>query len=308
MRQIFWVVATALSTTIAGACQSEQFEFDAASVKLVDPGVSSRAAAGGPGSNAPGRYSVRTWLSELLKTAYGVSEDQIVGGPAWLRAGSGSNLYEVDTTMPADTTKERFKAMLQTLLVQRFSLVIHHETQDFPAFDLVVAKGQLKLKESPIGVASNAGVGSSAGASTGIPDLDRDGFPVLPPGPHMGRIQSMGNLRYKFQEKSMTDLADVLGFMIYVALGPVSGAKRPRVTDKTGLPGKYDFTIEFACGSCVTAVPAGGFTTPPDGVGGDGPNIFTALEKQLGLKAVKAPDLPLEVLVVDHVDRVPTRN
>jgi uncharacterized protein (TIGR03435 family) len=38
------------------------------------------------------------------------------------------------------------------------------------------------------------------------------------------------------------------------------------------------------------------------------PDIFVAIEKQLGLKLVKTKDIPLEVIVVDHVDKVPTGN
>jgi uncharacterized protein (TIGR03435 family) len=42
--------------------------------------------------------------------------------------------------------------------------------------------------------------------------------------------------------------------------------------------------------------------------GGGLPNIFAALEKQIGLKLVKTPNIPLDVIVVDHIDRVPTGN
>jgi uncharacterized protein (TIGR03435 family) len=33
-----------------------------------------------------------------------------------------------------------------------------------------------------------------------------------------------------------------------------------------------------------------------------------AVEKQLGLRLEKAKDIPLDVIVVDHVDEVPTEN
>jgi|SRR5579885_3064825 uncharacterized protein (TIGR03435 family) len=155
------MVPTAMGMGFVAVCPGEQFEFDAASVKVADPAVFPlQAATGGPGSSAPGRYSVRTWLIDLLKTAYGVPDDQISGGPGWLRAGSGSNLYEVNATMPADTSKERFQAMLQNLLLKRFHLAIHRERQYFPAFDLVVAKGGPRLKES---AASAAGGVANSG-------------------------------------------------------------------------------------------------------------------------------------------------
>ena len=38
------------------------------------------------------------------------------------------------------------------------------------------------------------------------------------------------------------------------------------------------------------------------------PDIFTAIQKQLGLRLDKVADVPLEVIVVDSVDKLPTAN
>ena len=38
--------------------------------------------------------------------------------------------------------------MLQKLLTDRFHLTVHHETRDFPGYELVVAEGGTKLKEA----------------------------------------------------------------------------------------------------------------------------------------------------------------
>jgi uncharacterized protein (TIGR03435 family) len=45
-----------------------------------------------------------------------------------------------------------------------------------------------------------------------------------------------------------------------------------------------------------------------DQSGGGLPTIFTAVEKQLGLRLEKVKDVPLDVIVIDHVDKVPTEN
>ena len=54
----------------------------------------------------------------------------------------------------------------------------------------------------------------------------------------------------------------------------------------------FDFNLNFA---------------PMDGSDSSLPSIFAALEEQMGLKLVSQM-VPVEMLVVDHVDRVPTEN
>lgn len=299
---------TILTLAHPAVCLGGQLEFDAASVKLADSSLRPKPATGGPGTSSPGHYSVRSVLIELIQSAYGVEYDQISGGPAWLR--SRLPIFEIEATMPANTTKEDFQAMLRNLLAQRFHLNVHRETENFPAFDLIVAKGGPKLKKAvatdPNGVAAAPG---SSGAPA-LPRTDPDGFPALPPGPHTGQILAKGNLRYKFQERSMAYLAGLLGFMINRSIGADVDEKRPRVADKTGLTGTFDFTLEFECRSCVAATLAG--APPPSsgetGAGTSGPGIFGALEDQLGLKAVKVQGVPVSVLVVDSVDKTPTSN
>ena len=59
------------------------------------------------------------------------------------------------------------------------------------------------------------------------------------------------------------------------------------IVDKTGLTGRYDFTLRY---------------TMQPGPNDDTPSIFTAVEEQLGLKLVPA-SAPLDVVVVDHIER-----
>ena len=108
----------------------------------------------------------------------------------------------------------------------------------------------------------------------------------------------------------MSYLCGVLGSMIVHSIGRGgSGGRRPRVNDKTGLTGQYNFTLQFACADCIVPTsiansrPADTADTP-----GDAPTIFEAVEKQLGLKLVKAPDAPVEMVVIDRVEKTPTAN
>jgi uncharacterized protein (TIGR03435 family) len=68
------------------------------------------------------------------------------------------------------------------------------------------------------------------------------------------------------------------------------------VLDKTGLPGSYEVTLDWA---------PDGAPTGTDGVAL--PSLFTALQEQLGLKLVSTK-APVETLVIDHVDRTPAEN
>lgn len=95
----------------------------------------------------------------------------------------------------------------------------------------------------------------------------------------------------------MPDLASQLGMMVRLSTG--FGQWSPRVVDKTGLSGTYEFRLEFGKAS-QPAGPAN--PTDPEG----GPSIFTAVEKQLGLKLVGGKKVTLDVIVIDHIDRVPT--
>jgi bla regulator protein BlaR1 len=69
----------------------------------------------------------------------------------------------------------------------------------------------------------------------------------------------------------------------------LSGVVDRPVLDKTGLAGVFNFTLQWS----------------PDDT--DGPSIYTALNEQLGLKLISRKD-PIEILVIDRVNRTPTEN
>jgi uncharacterized protein (TIGR03435 family) len=63
------------------------------------------------------------------------------------------------------------------------------------------------------------------------------------------------------------------------------------VVDKTGIAGNFDITLDYAEGAADSSLPS----------------VFTALQEQLGLRLV-AQKVPIETLVIDHVERAPTEN
>jgi uncharacterized protein (TIGR03435 family) len=95
-------------------------------------------------------------LGSLVETAFGVfEENQLSGLPGW----ATSDPYDVNAKMDDETAaalkklsrKDRMKQtqlMLQALLADRCQFKFHRETRLLPAYDLVIAKGGLKIKES----------------------------------------------------------------------------------------------------------------------------------------------------------------
>src|ERR1700748_3932336 len=68
-----------------------------------------------------GRYVNRdATMLNLIVAAYGVSEDNIAGGPGWI----SSDLFDVIAKVPDGTTQSTANLMLRTLLADRFGLVI----------------------------------------------------------------------------------------------------------------------------------------------------------------------------------------
>jgi uncharacterized protein (TIGR03435 family) len=78
--------------------------------------------------------------------------------------------------------------------------------------------------------------------------------------------------------------------------------ERP-VVDLTKLPGVYDLTLDWVPDEALKP----GADSKPAGDAPPGPDLLTALQQQLGLK-LQPQKAPLELIVVDHADRVPVEN
>ena len=90
-----------------------------------------------------GRYELRNaTLVDLIRTAWSVDADKVVGGPDWL----DTNRFDVIATAPADATPEDLHTMLRSLLVDRFHLVARKDTRSLPAYVMTAGKKlQLRL-------------------------------------------------------------------------------------------------------------------------------------------------------------------
>ncbi len=92
-----------------------------------------------------GKYVNRdVTLVKLIAAAYGVSEENVVGGPGWI----SSDLFDVVAKVPEGTNMAAANVMLKSLLVERFGLAAHEGTYPVPRYVLSVGKGGSKLKSA----------------------------------------------------------------------------------------------------------------------------------------------------------------
>jgi uncharacterized protein (TIGR03435 family) len=224
------------------------------------------------------------------------SWDQIIGPPS-LR----SQKYDIVAKIPPGTTSEQFKLMLINLLTVRFHMAVHHETREFEGYELVIAKNGPKLKKSSPADSTLADEHPGPAAIPPvIKDLGDGNLRLDGPGMVMRPIFGARVQSFHLMARAQT-LTDVARF-----LGPFM---RTRIVDKTGLAGRYDFTLDYSLdpngspGAPISSNVPGA----PDIPDNSAPYFLDAVQAQLGLKLQPAK-VPLDTVIVDSVDNAPTEN
>ncbi len=272
-------------------------QFDAASFKSSPAGPGVQSFKGGPGTSDPGRISwSKAPLRQILIRAFGVESDQI-SGPDWI----DSERYETLATMPAATSADDLKVMLQGLLAERLGLVVHHESRNLPVYLLTVAKGGSKLKASagPTGEDTPATPGTHFSAGP-------DGCPVLPAGHGWdAHTDAQGMECDSYGGYTISELAHQVAGLIKLGQGE---RLSPHVVDRTGLEGAFDFKLKFHLQLVGPAMAAKLATDDSAGDPlGDNMSSLTKALEQLGLSIRKSTE-PLDVVVIDKIERVPLVN
>ena len=243
-------------------------QFEVASVKLHTSADQRVLMVAQPG----GRFlAVNIPLRMLIRTAYQLQEDQIVGGPNWLETDRFDIIAKAADTPGA--ANPQLLAMLRSLLADRFKLTTHREKRELPVFALERGRrdGTLGMGLRPTACPEAAAQpGQSvpcANVQTGVGSLKMKGMPL--------------NQFTPFLSSSVSRV----------------------VVDRTGLSGRYDIDLTWT--PEPQGPPAGNEPAP---AGGD-PNaisIFTALQEQLGLKLTAVRDM-VDVMVIDTLEP-PTPN
>ena len=138
MKRTWWIGGLVGCAMASFAQTAAAPVFDVASIRL------SGTTAGSYLRFLPGgRLSGDSWMKQVILVAYGVEDYQVTGGPGWLT----TDWYAIEAkTDKTDASKEEMRAMLQTLLADRFKLQVRQESKEFDVYNLVVDKGGPKLK------------------------------------------------------------------------------------------------------------------------------------------------------------------
>jgi uncharacterized protein (TIGR03435 family) len=160
-------------------------------------------------------------------------------------------------------TDAQWKAMIRKLLEDRCEFTFHRESRELPVYPLTVSKGEPKLAKSE-------------GDPNGLPGIGFRGFGNMP-----------------VSNASMADFA---------AMMQASVLDRPMI-DQTGLQERYDFTLKWTPDdSQFIGMRPPGMSMPASDDPNAPPNLFTAIQEELGLK-LEAVKMPVGVMVIDHVER-----
>lgn len=249
--------ATAWAAAVAAAClmppTASAQTFEVVSIR---PNISNdtRQDLGG----APGQMigsNIPVWW--LIRNAYQIDESELIGAPPWVF----SDRYDIIGKMPAGATREQVRPMVIKLLEDRLGLVVRRDTRDLPVYALVAARSDKR----PGPKLTRSSIENCAAARATVRPCNMN--------MNSGRVRATGT--------QLAELAPLLSQ--YVGR---------RVFDRTGMPGLYDFELDFSPG-----LEAGGDNST---------SLFTALEEQLGLK-LESQRGPVEVIVVQQIRR-PTEN
>jgi uncharacterized protein (TIGR03435 family) len=227
--------------------------------------VSIKPNNSGSGSSSMGNYgdmyrATNVTLKILMAYAYKVGRSDLISG---LRRWADSSRFDLNAKVSDPNkkaldklTREQRQAMLRAVLEEQFHVKGHWETKEMPIYELVVAKGGPKFKET---------------------STDSTQAKAMAPGTGKGNIW--------ISNREM----NAYGIMMASLAVTIAEQVQRNVVDKTGLTGRYDFTLKWASQDPGADDP------------GDAPPMSTALQEQLGLKLQPARE-PVETLVVDNAE------
>jgi uncharacterized protein (TIGR03435 family) len=271
----------ALAIATAGLCHAQtpaKLRFEVASIK--------------PSPTPPGiRYLIDDHridfgaipLSGVVGIAFDVPSWRLTI-PEWTRTAG----FDILASLPKGATKDQVPQMLQTLLAERFGLVIHHETKEQQVVALIQGKGGAKLADA-------AADNNDRTFVTGRATLFRFSTPE-------------DNGSWTISAKDGRSVLDAQRITMSELAGLLTARRffDDPVIDMTGLRGYWQvrFDVPKNNGAMRANLAAQGVQLPPEDP--EGVSLEGSLRK-LGLD-LEHRKAPVDYLVVDHLERQPTEN
>jgi uncharacterized protein (TIGR03435 family) len=267
MRALLILSLAALSTVV-GAQTQEPARIDVVSIKKTPPDTPGGSFGPRPGG---GVVAVNMPMRSLISLAYTLEDsNRIEGAPDWFfREG-----YSVNATYAGELRSD-MRAAWREVFADRFKLKARLEQREVDAFAVVLARPDRGVPPGLKRIATDC-AGLRAARQRG----ETPPTPALTPS---GAVPCGG--RYGGGMVTST------GMPIQQFVRSIQASAGRIMIDKTGLEGDYEFTIKYSS-------PRAGAAPDPDA----GPDIFTALQEQLGLK-VEPTRATIEILVIEHIER-----
>jgi uncharacterized protein (TIGR03435 family) len=263
----------------AAAQDSPRLSFAVASVK-VDKSGSGVVRL----STLPGRFSaVNVTLRMLLRNAYNIPDSRMSGGPSWI----GIDRFDVEARSDGAEPAAQVRAMLRSLLEDRFKLNARIERRDLPVYALIVARSDGKL-----------GSQLRQSGDACLPPAPPTGAPPPPPPPPGGLGPTSGQCPSILAPGAISGRQLTMGRLVETLSLWVDRT----VIDRTGLEGNFDVDLQWMTDRPLSGGPGDfGRGGPPPPLS-DLPSLFTAIQEQLGLKLASQRGA-VEMLLIDRAEK-----
>jgi len=277
MRLFSWLCLPcfAISLLTPPGCAQSLTEFEAASLHRLAPGTTPNFSGADfldtsiPNERkAPSLISTDVGLFELLVFAYNIGNAGLHPAltkqlPDW----AGPAVFHLTARIPNGATVGDARKMLQTLLQERFALIVHEDTHTIPVL-LLQVDGKQKQHLLPFrGVCDGS-----------LPARSPDAC-----GEHFQHAD--GLIHVTFHGETLDQMANHLsGYAYYMG-----GLKFGPVVNDTGIEGRFDASFSFL--PLMKADVAGG-----------GPGFADGVRQGLGL-VLRKGERPMTMLLIDHVEQ-----
>jgi len=241
--------------------------FEVASIRLLQ-------VNGGPVpgccSDTPSRSGGRIrWI-----TTTGLMLQYAYNVPSWRISGNiPDSIFEVNAEADPVAGEDRIRAMFQKLLADRLKMTLHREVKDMSGFAIVQGGKGAKIKAY-----------GPDDAAAPLPAWFRFMGDI-----GLTRLEGKCTISFENGFNALTGRRVPMSRLAQV----LANHFHTFVLDNSGLTGNYYF----------------GFLFTPDGNSGnlDGPDLFTAIQEELGLKLERQKG-PTDILIIDRTEKIPTAN